>query len=274
VLARGQFSPFFLAADARFIYWTTGDSRIMRVAKAGGTPEQLTPEFSTALVVDDDAVFYGTQRAIRRIAKDTGQIVTIAELSEDPVEMVSDGQSLFFTMFDGSFLGKVAKTGGQVQKLLLHVGGSSSLAVDDDALFVASYREGTIRKLAKGGGAVTVVASGLHKPLGLAADADHLFVASEKDGTVLTLPRSGGTPVVLAGNQFNQDILALDGSHVYWLSWAHGSDPTVLRKVAKTGGPIVTLAEGFQSPQGLLVDGPTIYVSNSAAGTIERFPLR
>lgn len=145
----------------------------------------------------------------------------------------------------------------------------------------------------------TILVSGLNYPSALAADTATVYWGDA--GGIHSIPRTGGTPTTLAaagpGNSlavdstnifwvdtsggvmkaaltggpttsiaqvsiFNgnsADRLVLDSTSVYWTEY----DTTAgkIRKVAKTGGAVATLASNLALPLGIAVDATDVYWS-------------
>ena len=272
-VAEGQSFPFMVALDERNVYWNTGDAHLRRAAKAGGPPQDLSAEFTITIVPIGDFVVYTTQRAIKRVARDGSRAPeTLVTLPEDPLDLVTDGSHLYFTMFDGSMVGRIPLAGGPAEKLLAGER-HPTIAVDATDLYVSRSRGGTIRRLPKAGGTPTTLIKGLRRPLGLALHGDDLFWASEKDGTIVRMPKQGGTPIELASGQVNQESMAFSATHVYWATWGGTAGSHALMAVPLTGGTPIAVALNLDSPSGLASDGVSVYIANKGKGRIEKFPL-
>lgn len=79
-LANGQASPFDIAIDVTYVYWTNKlGAAVMRVAKSGGTPEILSGAVSPLhIALDATYVYWNDSVGVRRVAKTGGSPVTIA----------------------------------------------------------------------------------------------------------------------------------------------------------------------------------------------------
>jgi hypothetical protein len=67
------------------------------------------------------------------------------------------------------------------------------------------------------------------------------------------------TAVVLAGNQDQPGALALDDGYVYFAVYGDAANHGAIRRVAKGGGAVTTLADGEFVPGSLVVDATRVY---------------
>jgi hypothetical protein len=154
------------------------------------------------------------------------------------------------------------------------------------------------------GGGQAALASSQAGPVSPVVDATNLYWAEEgttDGGSIWKVPLAGGPAVQLA-SAASPTLLALDATSVYWTTLSNG-----VQRVAIDGGPVSTLASvdlpgagvavdannayfGFDSyieavsltnqsvtfladnqmyPQGLVLDGNTLYWTNTGTGTLD-----
>ena len=172
----------------------------------------------------------------------------------------------------------------------------TGLAVDDDGyLFIADTGNGAIRRLDKEGN-LTTVYTGLTEPTGLCWHDGALYVAETGRSRILRL--EGSKTQVLAGSGGE-----MDENGVYGCGYADGPAASALFEhpqgvavandgtvyIADTGnGAVRRLMNGrvstmavtaeddlyLSSPQGILVNGSSILVSDSLTGAIMEFDTR
>lgn len=149
------------------------------------------------------------------------------------------------------------------------VGDVFALAYDGTSFF---FLGDAVMQLPPGGGPLTRISDPCFYPNVLAVDATRAFWACQ-DGTVRAVDKAGGpstsTKLYARGGGGNIGGLVLDDANVYFTSM---SDNAVDR-VAKTGGPVTTLAT-VASPGPIAVDDAFVYYGvrgkTGAAHTLER----
>jgi hypothetical protein len=141
----------------------------------------------------------------------------------------------------------------------------TSITSDETSVYWTEFG-GLIRKVAKTGGSpVTLFASG-YGAVGIAVDSATVYFG---DGAnVRSIPRNGGNSTILA--PYNPSGIAIDSTNVYWTDYTAGA----IRKIAKGGGTVTTLATGTTSPSGIATDGINVYwAEQSWPGHILKVPI-
>jgi hypothetical protein len=117
-----------------------------------------------------------------------------------------------------------------------------------------------------------VIAAGQAGPYGIAVDGTGVYWANigtaprYVDGAIMKLDAAGNAPTALAAGERGPRFVALDESNVYFTNYYGWT----VRKVPKTGGTVVTIAQG-SSTRGIAVGGGNVFFANgSAMGTIAR----
>jgi hypothetical protein len=263
---------FMVAVDGQHVFWTDGRGQLWRAPKSGGAPTRIVAEHAHSLLLLGSDIYYTSERSIRKIASTGGTPSVVIQESEDPIVLVSDGRSLFYSMYDGSPVRQLELATGKVVR---RFAGSkhATLAVAGGELYVASYRDGTITRHSLGKKPPKVVVRGERTVVGISVDAGAIYYSVEKGGWVKRLPRAGGRARVLARDQFNQEGLELDGDHVYWFDWRGGEGQHTLWRTRRAGGGAVEkVLGGLCGPHYLAIDERHLYIANKGAGTVLKIP--
>jgi hypothetical protein len=154
--------PSYLAVDGTNIYWSDA-SGIMSVASSGGDYSPLASSGGAQGVAIDETSVYWTDVAlgtVSRIAKAGGAIETIADHQDTPVQIIVDGDFVYWTNTPDLGLGSVMrapKNGGPAVELATGGGNMASqhrgpwaIAVDNTAVYWTEiYGKGAVMKVAK-----------------------------------------------------------------------------------------------------------------------------
>ncbi|MGH7439380.1 MAG: hypothetical protein ACRENE_27140 [Polyangiaceae bacterium] len=185
---------------------------------------------------------------------DGGGALTLASGQASPEAIAVDSTNVYWTNL-GSLSGGTERTGGAVMKVPI------------------------------GGGTPTTLA-GVLAPANLAVDATDVYFATYglngTDCTVARVPTTGGNPVILAsGIAGGSGFVALDSTSVYWSHDACDASGTscngAVMRTPKGGGVSTTMASGQIRPQGIAVDGTSVYWVNFGVngndGTVMKMPI-
>jgi hypothetical protein len=110
---------------------------------------------------------------------------------------------------------------------------------------------------------LVLASHGLWTPDDLAVDGAHVFYTLEFLNEVRSVPVGGGPSMLVATASLPESI-AVDGTSAYW------TEPTAIKKVAKTGGAPVTLVSGLNNPYGIALDENNVYFT--VDGDVRRVP--
>jgi hypothetical protein len=118
----------------------------------------------------------------------------------------------------------------------------------------------------------TVLASKQAWSIDVAVD-DTTVYWTNSGGSVAKVPKTGGAPTTLA--QFGTpQAIALDAAFIYVTDYNGGGN---IVRIAKSDGAMVTLATGQGSPNGVAVDGNSVYWTvggeADANGAVRKCPL-
>jgi hypothetical protein len=173
----------------------------------------------------------GLDGAVMSMAIGGGTPAVVAADQAMPVSIVTDGANVYWTSFG-------TNDGG--------------------------FEDGAIRAVGSGGTIVTM-ASGQRGPRGLAVDGDHVYWGNYYDATVMRVARrgGGGAPELVARVAVSPvagrpSDVAIDERFVYWTDvGGEGSEygDGALRRIAKAGGEVETLARGQAQAGFLVVEG-------------------
>lgn len=241
---------FFVQIVGGRVYWN-GNRGLWSAEKDGSDRRRHVAGWVLTFQVEGEHVTYTTDRAVMRARLDRrGAPVVVSAEREDPIELVSDGTSVYYTMFGSRQVRRVAWAGGRAARFS-RGGPSWTIAIDAAHLYVAQYGRGRVVKVPVRGGRPVVLARGLPKPVGIALDGDHVYVACEGDGSVRRVAKAGGRVTTLSNGHSNHDILAVDDRHVYWGDW----NARALMRAPKDGrGPATVAMPGLPEIVGIAVD--------------------
>lgn len=249
-----------VALDADHAYYTDSRGFLWSSPKDGSAKPIQVAAHAMTFFVDATSVTYGSGKTLMRVSKTGGTPITLATEREDPVHLVTDGTSIFYSMFDGTPIRKLPYAGGV--SVAVHPGiKSGALAVDAQYLYVADYSKGTVTRVAKIGGTPTLVAS-VSTAVGLLVDEKFVFVTSEKDGSVRRVPKAGGVVDVLARGAVNHDQPAQDGTYVYWTSG--GQDMALFRAKKDNSGRPEMVHSVVGNPNQIALDETRFFVTGSS----------
>jgi hypothetical protein len=265
----GTDQPSFVGADEQHVYWghwaSSGAVRRLPLSGGGVSDFALDQSYVRAIVLDATHVYWTTalaSGAVMKRPKDLSAVATAIVQVNTPRELAVDGSRVFYTAGSGNT--------GLVGSALLGGGGGTTLAANNfpwgiavdatNAYFDANFNMGDVFQAAKGGGqAPTVLGTGKF-PYSMAVDATHVYFVDTVGVFKLSLAAGVLEKLADAGNARSMTI---DDTHVYWTeSVANGS----VRKVAKSGAPVSTLATGQASPRGIAVNEKAIFWGNDVPG--------
>ena len=269
-------SPIFsVQVDGTHVYFNDGAGRLWSAPRDGTAPATRLvddPHDSVrSFVVDKEIIYYAGRQEIRSVPLAGGASTRRVDNRAGPILLVSDGQHLYHTVFDGSATYRVSIATGRLERFC-DGGKHQTLAVDDANLYIASYFAGTITSVSKRTRRTRLLAAGVRRPVRLIVDAGHVYFTSEADGTVRRVPKQGGRVEVLARGQRGQEHLAIDGTHVYWATRTAAGDHALMRALAvpAPGAAPEQLYAGLRSAGGLAVDDRYVYVADRRAGEVVR----
>ncbi len=275
---------FEVVLDGANAYFSDGAGLVHAQVKDGSSPARVlwdaTQGHAMSIVLDGNDVVFGVSPSNRQTDKDRivrvpkagGAAKTIAEAPEDVIQLVSDGTSLYFSLFDGSPIRRAPLAGGPSEIVRAPGIKSGALAVDAKYLYVADYARGVVVRASKTpGGGETVLASAQPHPVGIAIDESFVYWPCEDDGTIRRVPKSGGSAQTITRGQHNNDLLALDAAYVYWASWDTSHALKRIKKDGSQPAPDVMLAD-LREPESVAVDATYVYVANKGAGEILAIP--
>lgn len=254
-------SAMMLAASGANVYFT-GSNGLWSAPRDGTAPATLLASgYALTLFVDATSVTFTSSKTLRRVSLAGGPVTILATEREDLVDLVGDGNTLFYSMFDGTPIRRLPSGGGT--STAVHPGiKSGALAVDEAHLYVANYALSTVSRVAKTGGSPALVTSATPHPVGLVVDDTFVFVTCETDGSVRRIPKSGGAVTILARGQVNHDQPAQDDTFVYWTSG--GKDMALMRARKDGSAPAeVVYAPLHTNPNQVAVDERNLYVTES-----------
>jgi outer membrane protein assembly factor BamB len=268
-----------IALDDTSVYWADfNGQQILRVAKAGGSPEVIasTPSlYPTAIALDTTGVswafrdpFQGSPPGIMSATLDGGMPTSLATLSEIVTgRLVAAGGSLYWA---GPGVQSVPVVGGPVTAV---VSDTTVGAVATDGANLYWSAAGGLYEMPLAGGAATNITPSA-QGMALAVDGTNVYYAANTtlgSGVVGYVPLGGGSPTVLADGRIGSMMaIAIDDANVYWIEGFGTIGRGAVAAVPKAGGQAMVLAAALQDPMALAVDTSGIYFANTADGRISR----
>lgn len=253
-------------------YVADSGGRLFRLA-ADGTKTQL-PTLGRPMNVacDDDALYYGDERKlIRQPIEGAGTV--LAQVEEDPLEIVLDGEYAYFNVYQRRTIYRVSKRGGRAVLLATATRRPAGLAIDDTHVYFADYPAGTIHSVPKAGGAKRTLARGQRHPLAVAVDETWLYFANEDGGSLHRMAKTGGPTTELVRGETNNDIMQVEDGYLYWYSWGSPSSGHTFSRLPLRGGPVEVLIRNLHMPESFLVEGDRLYLVNKGTGELLELTL-
>jgi hypothetical protein len=154
--------------------------------------------------------------------------------------------------------------------------GVADFAVNAGFVYYGDYN-GVIWRVPKEGGTPPVELVRIpNEVLWVEVDATRVYFAGlsgELTADIFSIPKGGGALTTVASALLTPGAFATDAQFIYWMSLGTFAGEDILsdgavRRVAKTGGAVQTLAGGLSLPLGLTVAGGSVYYGESgiAAG--------
>lgn len=250
-----------------------------KVRKVAGKEQGLS--HISGLVVDDHFAYVAMggnladqkegHSGLRRISLDSGEVTRIdtpdTEIPQsDRGGMADDGKYLYWNA-SGS-IRRVAKDGGKPEIIVSEkVGVGIDMAVDGERIYWVGhgyYSPGQppmpkpVYFVKKTGGTPEIFADSQNPPHCIAVGAESVYWLTTEG--VMKQARTGGPPQALFKADITEgvDELSQDADSLYFGFRARGNSRWALRKVAKSGGDSVALAQRYSLKQ-VVSDGENIY---------------
>ena len=284
--ATGTYDDNSTADVTQIVAWTSSDTDVLTISNAVGSKGRAVrstdgsaevgasvagigetidlpvwcTELATGQMFDGDVGGTGTGFGIGRLA--------------------ADSAAVYWAGFDttaganGGFLARASKDGGGgTSTLRTALGAINDLVSDGAYLYWTEYDiatgEGAIKRLPVDGGTVEELASGnppastfdVFFPSGIAVAGDFVYWGEEvATGAVRRVSKTGGPVTDLArGEGFGPTALIADGTHLYGVANKTGQERAA--RIALADGSYEELATGLGNPEGLALDGTSVYWS-------------
>jgi len=231
-------NPTNLVQDDTYLYWSVG-SDLLRVAKAGGTPEvHSQPAEINGLSLDETNLYFtSADNQILKASKE-GVVLDSLAMSTNPKPILAGAGNVLWGAADaqGSIL-QVPKGGGIPDSLLTKPTGEVlTLAQDADHIYWGTFsndgNNGTINVMLPDATSPRVIVRRQATPTAMLSDASHLYW-SNTVGEIHAAPIAGGDvqrivqgPTSCASNVVGPRVsIAMDATNIYW---ANGCDDAIL----------------------------------------------
>ena len=274
--------------DATHAYFTNVcTDEIMKVDKAGGTPVTLASgqAYAAHIALDSTNVYWVTQSVVEvvKVPKAGGSPVSLGgSMSLEVVRDIAVGATHVY-LADGNSLAQLPIDGGTLDRFP-NPGGAKGVTVDAMYVyFVADYYdmgpwEKGVFRVPVGGGSVQKlnITSEYGVMSTCAVDVTHVYFTDRSQGPrlqwsdshVRRLPKGGGAHTNLAIELMaNINGMTVDDTNVYWTT-----NDGAVRKVAKAGGPPITLASCEANPARIAVDETHVYRVNRDTSELLKVP--
>lgn len=216
-LATNQ-SPYGIAVDASFVYWTSGQN-VMRVGIGGGSPSVVTTDASVAssIAVDASFVYWTGANKVMKAPKTGGAAALVANASYAENLRVRDGFVYFISdPIAAVQSNRVSVNGGNPTILGTSQGSfATGIALDSASIYWADGDY--VTKAPLGGGNPTTITSafGVWQ---VATDGTNVYWSA---GTVVKKRPVGGGAESLVATCLGEcpSGFAIDSTHLYWTSY-------------------------------------------------------
>jgi hypothetical protein len=261
--------PTSTVSDGSHVYFTAWSSttyseNIYRVPVTGGSKQKLVSCTGCGkLAVDGSYLYFNNGGAVYRIPKAGGTKTKLAtSYVDDFADMALDSYYVYFAGHDG--VKRVPKAGGSVKLLSTKVNQVRGLTLDASYVYWVNLAAsgsslGTIYRVPKAGGtSVALLSTTL--PYDVVVDSSYLYWTSLQS-IVWRSAKDGKNAWPLAYSQNTPTDLAANGTHLFWTnspSTGYGS----VKRMAKTGGTVSTLASNQSGPECVTVAGSAAYWAN------------
>ena len=244
-VAKAQGSPFGIAVDSTYVYWSAVQSSTVMRAKKDGTGlvalasgDDGGASTPWAVAADGKYVYWTNDQNPNDIIQ--GQVVScdpsncqgtkqvLRDHLNDPGSVAVDDAGVYWEEDFAANLGRVSKSGTGGGNLVTGQGGSGEVATDGTyAYFVTDNgvlgRVSNTAPVSADGGAFTTIyapPSGF-SPWGLAVDGTNVYWTEYGDpGAVLGAPKAGLTggaqPISFSTSEHWPEGIVSDGVNVYW----------------------------------------------------------
>jgi len=268
VVSNGLYT-YGLAVDDTYVYAATPQG-VWRVVRTGGTPTQLSgTSEADAIAIDSGHVYWTGNYTIGSGPKPmSGAGLFSAPIGGGAATMLSaNAWSMQIAVDDTNVYGSIGPwsvpIGGGTETTLAQGGASfatAAIALYDSDIYVAAAPPGppAIVSIPKTGGAFTVLVPNRAHPTAIAVDATGIYWGEysylDQTGGIFRAALDG-TGVALLSSDDDVSGIAIDADNVYWSAQHTNS----ILSVPKSGGAVVTLADGLDGPAGVVQYGGNVY---------------
>ncbi len=154
VLALQQATPWDVAVDGQYVYWTNYD---------GGD--------------------------VRRVGIGGGQQEVLASGQGNPVGIAIDATHVYWATETSGEINRVPLAGGTVEPIASGQTKPTYVAVDASNVYWTNFDNGTVARAPVAGGDVVVVAAGQNKPYYVLVDATQVYWTTLAGGTIMRAPK-------------------------------------------------------------------------------------
>jgi hypothetical protein len=264
-------SPYGLAQDDRFLYWTDYyGGAINRTDKVSGSTELLAQgaAFPVAITNDDAGVYWGDLFGVSSCNKsDCTQSTSVVAryMQSGVVSLAVDDSSVYWSEAN-PFVLRAGKSGTNQSAVPLWQGDASAehVATDGQRIYFTAD-DGLLHIVGVDGGAPLAI--GVPSTQGssdVALDTSNVYwsISDPMNGFIDYSHLASPTPSTLASNQSNPGSIASDGTNVYWLantSSSANASAVVGCAIASCRTPRVLATLSTPNLRSIVVDQSAIY---------------
>jgi hypothetical protein len=243
-------------------------------ADGSGPPKQVSEQhrdgFAGHPFVAGDRVIAKCGKGLLAIEVPGGAVtrINVTGVPDLLENVVGDGSTIFFSVFDHNQVMRVPVTGGAAQLVLEAKG--AVLALHGPALYIASYGTGDLLEVPIAGGAPRTIARKLKRATALAVDDAAAYIYTEGDQRLIRVDLATGATKVLGEHLVNSDEVELAADAIYTVSWPY----KLVRLPVVPGAEPTTLTDKLFQPRGVVHDERFVYVTSDQPPRIVRVPAR
>jgi hypothetical protein len=275
IIARDQDGAFAIAVDATHVYWTNyNGATVMRMPKAGGTPQMLASGFGgTAIAVDGSTVYAVAAHNLYSLPTTGGTPAMLATATAPaglpfPYLALNAGWVVFG---GGTALRAVPRAAGSAAGVPLPCPQCTveGFALDATHVYysiVYALNRGTYRwAFGAGGPEQLSTANGRS----LALDDTHAYLGNVTEPSIVRLPKAtGASPETVVASAGAVGQLAVAGGYVYWTTG--DSEQGSIARAPTGGGATQVVVSGTGVPWHIALDDSFVYWTDQVHNQVGR----
>lgn len=272
-------SPFALAQDDRYLYWTDHDfNGIMRTDKILGGSSMVAGagDSPTAILASDGGLYWGNERNVSAcdLSGCVGTASVLASTYDAGVVSVAvDSESIYWSEGNPVLLraSKIWDGGPRTGDILWQGDASVGHVAADGQRVYFTASDGRMRVVdVDGGNELDLGAPGAAKSFDVVLDDASAYwsVSDPAQGTIDRSPLSAPAATTLASAQRSPASIASDGTNLYWIAGTTKASETAIMGCAIAScTPKVVTTIAATTLSAIVVDDLAIYVVEPGASS-------